>query len=279
MRTALSFCVLLASCTASPEPPPPIEEGEGVVAEVHLHQYAFGSHAAAGFLRRAVPYRRELDEQLVHFLPEPTAREGDCRLDLATRCSPACDGAREYCEASQCRPYTPLQFLDAGALTVTGSSAVSPLVLTFDPRIPGYRSGRPATAPIFAAGDRLAIVGPEGPWSFRADVVAPPMPMPSTALDLPASGAMRVAWAKVSSAIAIRISVAGHDGAGGSIACVYDEDRGEAVIPESFIARLPPPPRSVNLSLERFERRSPAVAPGRIAVITVASTHVVEVEQ
>lgn len=275
MRRALSLCVILASCTEPELVTRGLPSGDGVVAEVHLHQYAFGSHAAAGFLRRAIPYRRELDEQLVHFLPEATARDGDCRLDLPTQCSPACDGATQYCEQSQCRSYAPLQFHDGGPITITGSSVVDPITLTFDSNIPGYRSGRAASAPLFGASDRLKIDVPSGAWSFSTEVVAPLMPELQTTLRLPTSGPLRVAWRPVSSSIAIRITVAAQNGAGGSIACVYDDDRGEAVIPEELIARLPAPPRSVDFSVERFERRFPVIAPGKIAVVTVASTHVV----
>jgi hypothetical protein len=279
MRPALVLCAVFASCSESELSPRGLEGGDGVVAEVHLHQYALGSHSAAGFLRASIPYRRELDEQLVHFLTEPTARDGDCRLDVQTQCSPVCDGATQYCDRSQCRPYTPLQFLDGGPVTITGSSVVSPITLTFDARIPGYRSGRLASAPLFSVGDRLIIDVPSGLWAFHAEVVAPPTPELLTSFALPASGPLRVTWRAVSSSIAIRISVAAQNGADGSITCVYDEDRGEALIPEAFVSALPPKPRAVIFSIERFERRMPAVAPGKFAVVTVASTHVVETRE
>jgi len=278
MRRALPLAVMIASC-GSEDAPRPFEPGSGIVAEVHLHQYAFGSHAAAGFLNSHVAYRRELDEQLVHFLTEPTQRDGDCRLDLPTRCSPTCDGATQYCELSQCRPYTPLRFLDAGPVVIRGSSIASPIELTFDARIPAYVSGRASTAPLFAAGDRLTIEVPRGAWSFKSEVIAPPMPEPLTPLKLPTSGPLRVEWKAVSSSIAIRISVAANTGASGSITCVSDVDRGVSVIPASLLARLPPAPRSVSWALERFERRFPRVAEREMAVVTVASTHVLDVRE
>ncbi len=275
MRRALPFLVLLASCS-SELAPRTFGPGEGVVAEVHLHQYASGSHAAAGFVRTHVPYRRELDEQLVQYASEPDARDGDCVLDLPSRCSPTCDGNREYCEGGACRAYTKLHFEDGGPVIVEGSSVVSPLTLTFDPRIPAYRSGRSANAPIFAAGDRLTIAAPSGQWAFRSEVVAPPIPEVTSTLRLPASGPLRIEWKQVSSSIAIRITAAARTGEGGTITCISDVDHGAATVPEVLLARLPPPPRDVTFSIERFERRFPSVGAREKVVVTVAATHVLE---
>ena len=242
---------------------------EGVAAEVHIHQYERGSHASAGFIRSKVPYRPELDEQLVHFALPPNAVEGSCRLDIPTPCTPTCNGQSEYCSHGACVPFTPLQFENGGPVSVTGSS-IGPIALTFDERLRIYRSDRSPLQPLYAGGDHL-VVDAVGEWPIHAEVVAPAMPSLVTPLILPV-GAFTLQWEQpLAGEISVLLVAVGKNGDTVYIRCL-DADRGALTIPASMMARVPPPPRWLQLEVQRRTRQRIRLGSGGLAVVTVAST-------
>lgn len=244
-----------------------VARAPGVVAEVHLHQYDFGSHAAAGFIEGRVPFRDELDEMLVNFAVPPALVEGACRLSVPQLCSPTCAGGTHYCSEGQCLPYQQLQFRDEGPVIVTGSSHVEKLTLTFNARARSYYADRPFSAPLFAAGDLLTIEAA----TFRAEVRAPARPNLLTPLLLPSEGPYRVEWEPGQGTIALKLHAAAPNGAAASIVCI-DEDRGSITVPASMLARVPPPPRTVQLEVERRARRRIPLLGDDLAVVTLAAT-------
>lgn len=244
---------------------------DGVTAEVHLHQYERGSHASAGFIEGKVPFRAELVEQLVHFALPPTAREGVCRLDVPSVCEPTCNGESQYCNHGTCEPFTPLRFEDGGTVRVAGST-VGPITLTFDERVRIYRSDRSPLQPLYAGGDRLTIDA-TGRWPIHAEVVAPAMPSLLTPLIF-SEGAFDIRWDTPRSRdnqIHLQLVAVGKTGAAVYINCL-DDDRGTLTIPASMMARVPPPPRWLQLEVERRARKTVRVASGGLAVVTVAAT-------
>lgn len=262
MRTLL-LAALAVSCSTETLVP----RKDGVVAEVHLHQYELGSHATAGFVRAPVPVREELDEMLIHFATPATSVEGVCKLELPPNCTPSCPGDTEYCSEGRCVPYKPLQFENGGPVRVLGSSSAKDFTLIFDPRNGRYRSDLAPTVPLYAAGDRLRIEAD----TFAAELVAPAMPVVHTPLVIP-EGAYELRWDKGDGQIAARLYAVSPSGAAAFIVCL-DDDRGTMTLPASMIARLPAPPRTVTLNVERRARRKIQLAAGKLAVITVAATY------
>ncbi len=244
-----------------------IARDPGVVAEVHLHQYDFGSHAAAGFISSRVPYREELDEMLVNFAVPPALIEGPCRLGVPQTCSPTCAGGTHYCSNGQCLPYQQLQFRDEGPVVITGSSHAEKITLSFNARSSAYYADRPFSAPLFAAGDLLTV----DTALFRAEITAPARPNLITPLLLPSEGAYKIEWEPGKGTIALRLNVASPSGAAAAIVCIAD-DQGAITIPASMMARVPPPPRTVQLEVERRARRRIPLLGDDLAVVTVAST-------
>ncbi len=270
--------IALAACTSDPEAPrveAPVGE-PGITAEVHVHQYAGGSHLSAGFVERAVPYRPELDEQLVHFHDAYAAREGVCSLTISSRCSPTCDGTREFCAlGGVCKAYEPLRFLDGGPVVVRGAPFADPIHLSFDPGGGYYVSDRPGTEPVFIGGETLRVEVPGGRWALSTEIEAPipiAVTSPVAPVLVPAEGPLRVAWPVARGSVVVRLHASNKLGDWASIACT-DEDRGELEIPAALIARLPPPPRDQSVELIRFHRKLlPLPRPGEQAAVIAAST-------
>lgn len=245
MRTPLLAAILL-SCSSEELTP----RVSGVVAEVHLHQYDFGSHAAAGFIDTRVPYQDELDEVLVNFVIAPALVDGGWQLTIPSICTPACPGDTHYCSGSRCLPYQQLRFQNGGPVVVTGSSHVSPVTLAYNPKTRVYQSDQPFSTPVFRPGDRLTIES-SGPWPFRAELVAPRVPTRSRRCCFPP-----------------RAPTAS---SGAFITCIA-EDTGASTIPAAMMARVPPPPRFVQLDLERRARQKVVIRSGELAVVTLAAT-------
>lgn len=258
--------LIVASCASERLAPRRLDDG--VVAEVHLHQYripfsSIGSHAAASFVDKPVPFRDELDEMIVHVALPPVMREGPCRLDVPSICAPTCQSDREYCNHGKCEPFTPLTFLDHGPVTIAGGSH-GEMKLAYSGGT--YRSGRSSLQPIFAEGDRLTIATA----TFTAHAIAPAMPVLETPLVIP-DGAYELRWARGEGQIAIRLTAVSPGGAAAFISCL-DDDKGAMTIPASLIARLPRAPRTLQLDVERRNRQRIRLPRGHLAVVTVAST-------
>jgi hypothetical protein len=264
--------LLIAGCTSEVSVPREVQ-AEGVVAEVHIHQYERGSHASAAFVHTKVPFREELDEMLVHFAVAPDARDGVCRLDTPSVCEPTCPGETQFCDRGVCKPFAPLRFENGGLVRVTGSS-LAPINLTFDDRLRIYRSDRSPIQPLYVAGDRLHVEA-DGQWPIRAEITAPAMAKVTTPLLLP-TASWPVTWSDAPDGqVVVRLLTVGKSGESVYITCL-DSDRGSLTIPASMMARLPGAPRWIQLEVERRHRERLPLGNGRFAVVTVATTWVAD---
>lgn len=273
--------VALAACSGDRAAPRQEPAGaSGITAEIHVHQYPGGSHLTAGFLERPVPFRPELDEQLVHFHDTYAAREGECALTVSSRCTPTCDGDREFCAlGGTCTPYEQLRFLDGGPVVVRGAPFADPIRLTYDAAGAYYVSDRPSTEPVFIGGETLRVEVPGGPWALTTEIEAPIPAAPTSPvapLHVAADAPLRVEWPIARGSVMVRLHASNKLGEWANVACT-GEDRGFAEIPRALIARLPAAPRDLTLELIRFHRKLlPLPRPGEQAAVIVAATSLLQ---
>jgi hypothetical protein len=136
-----------------------------------------------------------------------------------------------------------------------------------------YRSDpAPGAIVLFAGGERLVVRGGAGDDAFAGELPAPTpivmtVPAPDVALHLPTSGAYAVAWtAGGSDEVDVVLAVSRSDGAGAQVRCTTG-DTGALTVPASIIERLPAPPRSTRVEVDRTEQRIMPVARAGLGVL------------
>jgi hypothetical protein len=272
VRLPALLVLALAGCGAAPGAEAAVDAGPSValprdpvtslIGELHLHEFPLGGHAWAAFIDTPVPVAGVSSDQLVVLDTAPTATAGSCILFGSPVCHTDC-GPSAFCYAPDtCRPFTPLKYLDGGAIDITGSRLHPRIHLWYTDADTGYASDPPPGADLlFAGGELLRVDGGAGATRL-AGVIPAPEPVVVRAPDLtaplhiPTSTPLDVRWdASGAAEVVILISVSRQGGAAGegdyaTIRCV-GPDGGEATVPASLLAALPPPPRSVRLEVER----------------------------
>lgn len=262
-RAALA--IVLASCASADRtaPSPPASTPHlitSLAGEVHLHQFPLGSHPLALFLAEPVPIDARQGDSIVEIDTAPTAVDGACTLYLAPQCS-AC-GAGQRCTAPDvCSASPRFAFVDAGAVTVTGSAIVPSVRFWYDAPTSDYVSTpAPGGTQLFAGREQLRVRGGGEALAFDDFIPAPlavtlTEPDPASDLRVPVSDAMHVAWASEGSdSVEIVVFASSDDSRSGFIRC-FTTDGGALPIPASLVARLPPPPRATRIEVSRIEQR------------------------
>lgn len=273
MRSAALIVFALLGCSHASEAPT-VTASSGIVADIHVHQFADGSHLTAGFVDQGVPLHDDLDDQLAQYVLDPVARDGACALYVTFRCDPICPGDSSYCSATNvCSPYTPKQYLDAGVVTVLGAARAPVIHMQFQPNGRYYLADVPPTRPIFDGGESITVDVPAGRFGLHATATAPHAPVIASPTTLHVTGApLVVSWAGKEGRVAVRLIVSTKSGDGAELACVVD-DTGGFTLPASLLSKLPPAPRDLHLEVDRFVRTVvPLERAGESASLYVAST-------
>jgi hypothetical protein len=237
-----------------------------LVGEVHLHQFPRGSHAWAAFLRDPLPAGVVHSHTIVDLEPPASEYVGACALYETPRCDPPC-GSGTWCAATdRCAPLEPLVFVDGGEVRVAGSTVVPEIRMWFESEGATYLSSpAPGDSQLFAGGDLLGIQGGRGELAFAVDVRAPlavevTSPDLSAAVSVQADRDFEIVWASAGQGtVVVTLLASRDDGRAAHIRCL-SADAGALSIARALLARLPPPPRSMRLEVDRDEERVAQVA-------------------
>lgn len=268
LAPAGALIAALAGCGADNAPQgPPITRLAG---DIHIHQYTDSGHALAQFAAAPLPLASVRLDGLGHLDFAPTIVDGPCGLILPPTCRPAC-GDDQYCsQPDVCSPLRPFTQVDGGEVRVSGGRLVPLIRLLWSAASGGYYS-EPADlgGPIFQGGEVLAVRGGGiDRYAFDGAVRAPqPLSLrdalPGPAGRLPAAGALDLSWQPAgAAAVEVFLTVSRSDGRWGQVSCQVP-DQGAVRVGARLLAGLPPPPRTVTLTVSRVEQQlMPTREPG-----------------
>jgi len=227
-----------------------------LVGEIHVHGFAGGVHPAALFLSTPVS-ADEVDGDSV--VPEATGtkRDGCVIVSSDDKSAPP-----------------ELHVVDAGALRILGGLGVPRVELAFHPGEGYLPVGELPRRELFGGGEPLTYEadGGEAP-AFRGSLVAPvPLELYAPAkLTLPGTS-LTVRW-KPDRAERIQLALIAstRQGRWVAIRCRAVDAAGVFTFPAALVAKLPPPPRDLQLEVTRNQIVRAATAVEGVGVILHAS--------
>jgi hypothetical protein len=235
MRVTAIAWALVAGCGGSGSMDP--GRIDSLYGEVHIHQFAEGSHLSALFVRTPVAAAAVDGDEILPSLP-PNARDGACTL---TQLDPAA------------LPSVPA-LSEAGVVHLDGDRAVE---LVWDGALMGYRLSQPLSlsAPAFAGGVTVQVTGDGGAAPAFAGSVTTPPPLELTtprALALGDVGDLAIAWMPAhADVVTIDLVVSTDDGRAAQIHCVADDAAGALAVPRTLLSGVPARPRDLQLMVSR----------------------------
>jgi hypothetical protein len=245
--TCLVAVAALGAAACGSGASPPVSRLYG---EVHLHEFPGGTHPGALFVDEPVARATVRGDSVLPPTMAPSARAGACELVESGAACPA--------------PCRPPAFADAGRVRIDGTRV--PVELALDRESASYLPTVPLAAGtlLFDGGEELIVRGDgAGAPGFAGEVRAPmPLtlrgPMPLTAAD-----GVLVSWAPDrSTAITITLVASTTDGRFAIVTCGAADADGALRVPDELIARLPAPPRDLQLQVSRDQI---AYAPATVA--------------
>jgi hypothetical protein len=230
MRASL---VLLMLCGCHSSAPRAVRK---LVGEVHVHGFEGGSHPCATFV--AAPVAADAIDGDTIVAPLAPLSRGSC---MATTSSDPVSSAQ-------------LKEVDAGPLRILGGRGIERVELAFESGV-GYRPvGAFPRSPLFTGGEplRFEADGAAAP-AFKGTLAAPARldvtePAPLTGV----KNGLTVRWKPDrGERIVLTLTGSTSDGRWTVVRCRADDAAGAFTFPDAMLARLPPPPRDLQLGVSR----------------------------
>ncbi len=256
MKLAVALALVglaVAGCGSATQAPVTL-----VYGEVHLHQYASGTHPAALFVAQPVPVAEVQGDSVLPLVDLPSQTDGPCTLVLPSGCPPPCSPGAN--------------FVDAGAVHLRGAEG-GQLDLTYHASLFSYQPVQ-TLAPgsiLFHGGEEVTVSGdgaaaPEFHGTIHG---AQPLTIDAPASLPVAKGApFAIAW-EPGQAERIRLSLLAstRDGSFATLTCIVPDAPGGFTLPDGLLAGLPPPPRDLSLEVSRDELGFASASQGRGVIL------------